>query len=179
MTETLCFSIYQEVPDHPVTVFNEARWTLNNRVELQTCIIGKSHRVISEREGQCFTEFISCDANEMPGNFLDRIHLQPGDTHDLEYRSGDFRYRVRIEHRPRLFRDVADFLQSIAAAPDVKVLSHVFQDPTGGRQSQSFTGLAVDSEGNRFYTVHTYPENGSSILSRTELCCPIFNTANL
>ena len=38
-----------------------------------------------------------------------------------------------------------------------------------------FTGLALNSDTNTFYTVHTYPERGISITSRTVIVLPVLS----
>ena len=49
MSEPIYFSLYQEVPDYYVRIFQSAKWVLDNGVKLEVNIIGKSHRVISRR----------------------------------------------------------------------------------------------------------------------------------
>jgi len=179
MTEEIYFSLYKHVPEYSVTIFGEANWVLENRVELQTSIIGKSHRIISHGLNESFTEFISCDGNEMPDNYLDRILLKAGAQHDLEYKTKAFNYRVKIDHLDRLFPDMESFLSSLPNRQGLQVLSHVFASQNGADGIQPFTGLAVDTLANRFYTVHTYPESGFSIQSSSELTsCAVYSSTS-
>jgi hypothetical protein len=179
MTDEIYFSLYKHVPEHPVTVFNEANWVLDNQVQLQTTIIGKSHRIISNGLKESFTEFISCDANEMPDNHLDRILLKPGAHHDLKYQTDGYKYRVQINHINRLIPNMESFLSSLPNPQELKTLSHIFTGQNDEKDSQPFTGLAVDTSANRFYTIHTYPESGFSIQSSSELtCCAVYSSAS-
>ena len=179
MTEEIYFSLYKHVPEYPVSIFAEANWVLGNQVELQTSIIGKSHRIISTGLNETFTEFISCDAEDMPNNYLDRIHLKPGAQHDLEYQTEAIKYRVKIDHLDRLFPDMESFLSSLPNPQGLQVLSHIFTSQNEAKGMQPFTGLAVDTSANRFYTVHTYPESGFSIQSSSELTsCAVYSSTS-
>jgi hypothetical protein len=179
MTEEIYFSLYNHVPDYPVTLFGEAQWILENRVELQSSIIGKSHRIISTGLKETFTEFISCGAEAMPDNYLDRILLKAGAQHNLEYQTEAYKYRVKIDHLDRLFPDMESFLNSLPNSQSLQTLSHIFTSQNGTEGLQPFTGLAVDTSANRFYTIHTYPENGFSIQSSSELSsCAVFSATS-
>lgn len=179
MTEEIYFSLYKHVPEYPVTIFGQASWVLGNQVKLQTSIIGKSHRIISHGLNETFTEFISCDADEMPGNYVDRILLKPEAQHDLEYQTEAFKYRVKIDHLDRLYPDMASFLSSLPNPQSLQVLSHIFASQNDAQGMQPFTGLAVDTSANRFYTIHTYPEGGFSIQSSSELSiCAVTSTTS-
>jgi hypothetical protein len=179
MTEEIYFSLYKHIPEYPVTIFGEANWVLENQVELQTTIIGKSHRIISHGLKETFTEFISCDADAMPDNYLDRILLKPGAQHDLEYQTEAIKYQVKIDHLDRLFPDMESFLSSLPNPQGLQVLSHIFTSQNGPEDMQPFTGLAVDTSANRFYTIHTYPESGFSIQSSSELTsCAVYSSTS-
>lgn len=171
MPESIYFSLYKGVPDCPVTIFNQEQWTLSNRLVLDTCIIGKSHRVTSQGEGLSVTEFIACSAGEVAEGSLDHFPLKSGESYSREYQVGSIKYAVDIDLVPRLYENMDDFLMSIENIPDMKVLTHSFEPEKAATDSRPgpFTGLAVDPAGNRFFTIHTYPENRMSIISETRL----------
>ncbi|MFQ5449487.1 MAG: DUF2617 family protein [Nitrospinaceae bacterium] len=188
MQDTIYFSLYAGVPDCPVRIYKQARWILDNQTALDLSIIGKSHRVISRQGEECITEFIACSPEEMPGNFIDQFPVRAGENLARTYRLGSLVYRVHIQMVSRALKDMEDFLDWIRTGASLKVLSHNFQGiqqspiPAPSRPPENpgpwtpFTGLAVDLAANRFYTVHTYPEKEFSILSQTEVRCPVFST---
>ena len=169
MSDLVYFSLFEGVPDCPVTIFNQGQCTLDNRVVLETCIIGKSHRVTSRGNGVSLTEFIACSSDEMSGNPLDHFPLKAGENYSRKYQVGNIQYAVNIEMVPRLFKDMEEFLQSMGEVPPMKILTHRFEAPRISNPVNPFTGVAVDPAANRFYTIHTYPENGLSIISKTNL----------
>jgi hypothetical protein len=169
MPESIYFSLFKGIPDCPVTIFNQEQWTLANHLVLDTCIIGKSHRVTSQGEGMSVTEFIACSAGEITGDSLDHFPLKAGESYSREYRVGNIKYAVDIDLVPRLYESMEDFLTSMGNIPGVKVLTHIFEPEKAVTDSRPFTGLAVDPAGNRFFTIHTYPENRMSIISETRL----------
>ena len=169
MPDSVYFSLYKGIPDCPVTIFNQGLWTLENRLVLETCIIGKSHRVTSRGDGMSITEFIACSSDEMQGNPLDHFPLKSGENYSREYQVENIKYAVNIEMVPRLFENMEDFIGSLGAVPAMKILTHSFDPVKISTRTRPFTGLAVDSAGNRFFTIHTYPENKLSIVSKTRL----------
>ncbi len=169
MSDPVYFSLFAGVPDCPVTIFNQRQWTLNNRVVLDTCIIGKSHRVISRGDGVVLTEFIACSAGETTDKPLDHFPLQAGESYSREYQVGNIQYAVTIEMVPRLFEDMEGFLSSLGDIPPMEILTHRFEAANSLNSATPFTGVAVDLAANGFVTVHTYPENGLSIISTTNL----------
>ncbi len=170
MSESIYFSLYQDVPDYSVRIFHTALWTLYNGVTLEASIIGKSHRVISRLGEDCLTEFITCFDRKLPEQALERVYLQSGAVHDREYQSGNLVYRVNVEQVSRLYNTMDEFLSSLGGVTPSDVLTHGFADPPGPPATpQPFTGLALNSDTNTFYTVHTYPERGVSIISRTTI----------
>jgi hypothetical protein len=169
MPESIYFSLYKGIPDCPVTIFNQTQWTLENHLVLDTCIIGKSHRVTSQGEGTSITEFIACSAGEIAGDSLDHFPLKAGENYRREYQVGNIQYAVDIDLVPRLFENMEDFLESMGKIPPMKVLTHSFEPASRTTDARPFTGLAVDPAGNRFFTIHTYPENRMSIISKTRL----------
>ena len=176
MSEQIYFSLYQEVPDYCVHIFQSAHWVLGNGVKLEVNIIGKSHRVIIRRGNDCLTEFITCFDQSLPEQALERVCLQLGIVHDREYRSGNLSYRVNVEHVSRLFNTMEEFTGSLGGVS--KTLTHEFMSSPGHSGSPlPFTGLALNSDTNTFYTVHTYPERGISIISRTEIDLPVLSIA--
>lgn len=176
MSEQIYFSLYQKVPDYCVRIFQSAHWVLGNGVKLEVNIIGKSHRVISRRGEDCLTEFITCFDQDLPEQALERVCLQPGIVHDREYRSGNLAYRVNVEHVSRLFNTMEEFMDSLGGISET--LTHEFMSPSGHSGAPlPFTGLALNSDTNTFYTVHTYPERGISITSRTAIDLPVLSTA--
>ena len=176
-TETVCFSLYRGEALIPVTVFKEKTWVLFQGVELQVSIIGKSHRIISRAGDQCLTEFIAYPWEEERFQPLDHFYLNTGEIYQKTYREGDWLYRVRIEVLPRLFNSMRDFLVSLQPAGRVwETLDHGFALIENRLSAGPFTGIAVDPESHVFHTVHTYPECGHSIISRTEICCFIPTT---
>ncbi len=70
---------------------------------------------------------------------------------------------------PRLFENMEDFMRSLGEVPPMKILTHSFEPAKLTTRTRPFTGLAVDPAGNRFFTIHTYPENKLSIISKTQL----------
>lgn len=177
MIEPIYFSLYEKEPDYSVRIFQSAHWTLDNGVEIEASIIGNSHRVFSHRGKDGFTEFITCFDRKLPGQALERVRLQSGAVHDREYRSGELVYRVNVEQVPRLYDSMDDFLNSLGGNTPADVLTHEFpvRRRTPGTPAP-FTGLALNSGANAFYTVHTYPERGISIISRTVIGVPVLST---
>ena len=176
MSEQIYFSLYQEVPDYRVRIFQSAHWVLGNGVKLEVNIIGKSHRVISRRGEDCITEFITCFDQNLPEQALERVCLQPGIVHDREYRSGNLAYRVNVEHVSRIFNTMEEFTDSLDGTSET--LTHEFMSAPGHSGTPlPFTGLALNSDTNTFYTVHTYPERGISIISRTTIELSVLSTA--
>ena len=169
MPDSIYFSLYKGIPDCPVTIFNQGRWTLENHLVLDTCIIGKSHRVTSQGAGTAITEFIACSSDEMAGGPLDHFPLKAGESYLREYQVGNIKYTVNIDLVARLYENMEDFLSSMGEVPSMKILTHRFESEKTKTDSRPFTGLAVDPAGNRFFTIHTYPENSLSIISKTQL----------
>jgi hypothetical protein len=169
MSDPVFFSLFAGVPDCPVTIFNQGQWTLDNRVVLETCIIGKSHRVISRGDRGVLTEFIACTSDETTQKPLDHFPLQAGEYYSKEYQVGNIQYAVNIEMVPRLFEDMEDFLASLGEMPPMNILTHRFEGEKLSNFAKPFTGVAVDLAANGFCTVHTYPEDGLSIISKTNL----------
>ncbi|GJL77204.1 MAG: hypothetical protein NPINA01_01930 [Nitrospinaceae bacterium] len=167
MFDPVYFSLFEGIPEGPVTIFNEGQWTLDNQVELETCIIGKSHRVTSRGNGVSLTEFIACSSGELTGKSLDHFPLKPGKTYSKEYQVGNIQYGVDIEMVPSLFDDMEGFLRSMGEVPPMKILTHRFEASKISNATKPFTGVAVDPAANRFFTIHTYPENRLSIVSKT------------
>jgi len=59
-----------------------------------------------------------------------------------------------------------------------ETLTHEFMSsPDHSCAPLPFTGLALNSDTNTFYTVHTYPERGISIISRTAIDLPVLSIA--
>ena len=175
MSEQIYFSLYQDVPDYCVRIFQSSLWVLGNGVKLEVNIIGKSHRVISRRGEDCLTEFITCFDKSLPEQALEKVCLQPGIIHDQEYRSGDLAYRVNVEHVSRVFKTMEEFTDSLGGIS--QTLTHEFMSAPGYSEAPPpFTGLALNSDTNTFYTVHTYPERGISIISRTAIDLSVLST---
>ena len=169
MSDSVYFSLFKGIPDCPVTIFNQGQCTLENRLVLETCIIGKSHRVTSRGDGMSITEFIACSSNEMEGDPLDHFPLKSGKNYSREYQVENIKYLVNIEVVPRLFENMDDFMRSLGEVPPMEILTHSFEPVKPTIRIKPFTGLAVDPAGNRFFTIHTYPENKLSIISKTRL----------
>lgn len=169
MPESIYFSLFKGIPDCPVTIFNQGQWTLENHLVLDTCIIGKSHRVTSRGKGMAITEFIACSSDEMTGDPLDHFPLKAGENYIREYQVEDIKYVVNIEMVPRLYETMEDFMRSMGKVPPMKILTHSFEPAKTSAGARPFTGVAVDLAGNRFFTIHTYPENRLSIISKTRL----------
>ena len=175
MSEQIYFSLYQEVPDYSLRIFQSALWVLGNGVKLDINIIGKSHRVTSRRGEDCLTEFITCFDQDLPEHALERVCLQPGMVHDREYRSGNLSYRVKVENVPRIFNSMEEFTGSLGETSET--LMHEFKNASGHfGLPMPFTGLALNSDTNTFYTVHTYPERDFSIISQTAIDLPVLST---
>ena len=168
MSEKVCFSFYKGEPPIPVTVFKETNWTFGGNLELRASIIGKSHRIVCRYGNKSFTEFIAYPEEGGPFHPVDHFQVATGETHQKCYRDGDFIYKVCVETFHRLFEDMADFMGSLEKR-DWQTLDHGFGDTTGKRP---FTGIAADLKENLFHTVHTYPEYGYSIVSRSKIHCP-------
>ena len=173
MSESIYFSLYQEIPDYCVRIFQNVDWTLANGVFLEVSIIGKSHRVVSRKGSDCLTEFITCFDNNLPQNSLETKCLKSGIIHHQEYRYGDLKYRVNVEHTPQVFNAMEDFTSFLGDVSLSDTLTHVFTSSSANsRMPLPFTGLALSAEINTFYTVHTYPEIGISIISSTNIELP-------
>ena len=176
MSEQIYFSLYKEVPNYPVRIFKNAHWVLGNGVQLEINIIGKSHRVISRRGKDCLTELITCFDQDLPEQALERISLLPGIVHNREYRSGSLAYRVTIEYVSRLFKNMEEFTSLLGGISET--LTHVFMiTPGHSGEPMPFTGLALNSDANTFYTIHTYPERDISIISHTAIGLTVLTTA--
>jgi S-adenosylmethionine/arginine decarboxylase-like enzyme len=176
MSEQIYFSLYKDVPDYSVRIFKSAHWVLGNGVKLEVDIIGKSHRVISRRGKNCLTELITCFDQKLPEQALEKVKLQQSIVHDREYRFGNLAYKVNVEYASRLFNTMEEFTDSLGGVSET--LTHVFMNSQ--RHSGSplpFTGLALNSDTNTFYTVHTYPERNISIISRTTINISVLSTA--
>ncbi|MFQ5483622.1 MAG: DUF2617 family protein [Nitrospinaceae bacterium] len=167
------FSLYRGVPDHRFQVFQQTRWKLDNGVALEAHIIGKSHRIVSRLGKECFTEFIACFEPPPAPEVLDRVCLRSGVVHHAEHRSGNWVYQVEVEHAPGVYAAMDEFLNSLPGVAPTGVLQHTFENAGEVTAARPFTGLAVDSAANAFYTVHTYPETDFSIVSRTAITCPV------
>ena len=175
MSEQIYFSLYKEVPDYSVRIFKSTHWVLGNGVKLEVDIIGKSHRVISRRRENCLTEFITCFDQKLPEQALERVSLKPGIVHNREYRSGNLAYRVNVEHFSRLFNTMEEFTGPLGGVSET--LIHEFMSsPEDSASPLPFTGLALNSNTNTFYTVHTYPERDISIISRTAINLSVLST---
>ena len=178
MIEPIYFSLYEGVPDYGVRIFQSAHWVLGNGVALEASIIGKSHRVISRLGKDCLTEFITCFDRKLPEQALERVRLQSGAVHDREYRSGNLAYRVNVEQVSRLYNTMDEFINSLDGISPTDMLTHEFANAPGTPGTPPpFTGLALNSDTNTFYTVHTYPERGVSIISRTAIGLSVLSTA--
>jgi len=177
MNDPIYFSLYQQVPDYNVRIFKTAYWALGNGVELEVNIIGKSHRVISRRGKDCLTEFITCFDESLPEQALESVCLQSGIVHDQEYRSGNLAYRVNVEHASLIFNSMKEFTDTLGGIS--QTLTHEFKSAPGHSGAPlPFTGLALNSDTNTFYTIHTYPERGISIISQTAINLPVLSTAS-
>ena len=175
MSEQIYFSLYQKVPDYSVRIFQSAHWVLGNGVNLEVNIIGKSHRVISRLGENCLTEFITCFDQSLPEKALERVCLRPGIVHEREYRSNNLAYRVYVENISQLFTNMEEFTESLGEISET--LMHEFiSEPGSSGEPVPFTGLALNSDTNTFYTVHTYPESGISIISRTTIGLLVLST---
>nr|MBC8285539.1 hypothetical protein [Nitrospinota bacterium] len=131
--------------------------------------------VVSRRGEDCLTEFITCFDQDLPEHALESVCLQPGIVHDREYRSGNLAYRVNVEHVSRIFNSMEEFTDSLDETSET--LTHEFMSaPEHSELPLPFTGLALNSDTNTFYTVHTYPERGISIISRTAIDLPVLST---
>ena len=173
MSKSIYFSLYQKIPDYCVRIFQSVDWTLSNGVTLKVSIIGKSHRVISRKGDDCLTEFITCFDNNLPQNSLETKCLKPGVNHHQEYRYGNLKYRVKVEHTSQVFNAMEDYTGFLGEVSLSDTLTHVFASISENSEiSLPFTGLALNSETNTFYTVHTYPEMGISIVSSTNIELP-------
>ena len=176
MSEQIYFSLYKEVPDYSVRIFKSTHWVLGNGVKLEVDIIGKSHRVISRRRENCLTEFITCLDQNLPEQAMESVCLLPGIVHDQEYRTGDLVYRVNVKHVPRVFNSMEEFTELFGEISET--LTHEFMSAPGHSGAPlPFTGLVLNSDTNTFYTIHTYPERGFSIISRTAIHLPVLSTA--
>ena len=111
MPESIYFSLFKGIPDCPVTIFNQTQWTLENHLVLDTCIVGKSHRVTSQGEGMAITEFIACSLDEIEGDSLDHFLLKAGENYSREYQVENIKYTVDIDLVPRLYENMEDFLK--------------------------------------------------------------------
>ena len=178
MSESIFFSLYQKIPDYCVRIFQSVDWAFANGVILEVSIIGKSHRVISRKGNDCLTEFITCFDHNLPQNSLETKCLKPGVIHHQEYRYGDLKYQVNVENVSQVFNAMEDFTDFLGDVSLSDTLTHVFTGITKeSAMPLPFTGLALNSETNTFYTVHTYPEIDISIISSTNIELPSLSIA--
>jgi hypothetical protein len=178
MSESIYFSLYQKPPDYHVRIFESVDWTLGNGVTLEVSIIGKSHRVISRKGNDSFTEFITCFDHNLPQNSLETKCLKPGIIHHQEYRYGDLKYQVNVKNVSQVFNTMEDFTDFLGDVSFSDTLTHVFTSISeNSGMSLPFTGLALNAETNTFHTVHTYPEINISIISSTNIELPSLSIA--
>ena len=170
MNEKVCFSFYRGEPPIPVTVFKEKNWTFDGDLRLRASIIGKSHRIICRFGDRSFTEFIAYPEKDEVFDPVDYFQVALGETHQKSYRDGDFIYKVCVETLECLFEDMADFMRSLEKR-NWQTLDYGFGENPG--KKGPFTGIAADLKGNVFHTVHTYPEYGYSIVSRSQINFPV------
>lgn len=173
MDELIYFSLYRGKPGFPVTVYKKARWVMENQALLDAEVIGQSHRITIQAGEKVFTELIACTASVESDNTLRHTRLEKGRNYSIDHREDDFRYQAEIEWAPKVFFNMEEFLQFMGAPTDLPVAVHRFKGPDDLRNEVPFTGLALDSAANKFYTIHTYPEGGFSILSQSEIYCCI------
>jgi hypothetical protein len=170
MSESIFFSLYQKIPDYCVRIFQSVDWAFANGVILEVSIIGKSHRVISRKGNDCLTEFITCFDHNLPQNSLETKCLKSGIIHHQDYQYGDLEYRVNVKHTSQVFNAMKDFIAFLGDVSLSDTLTHVFTSISeNSRMPLPFTGLVLSAETNTFYTVHTYPEIGVSIISSTNI----------
>ena len=173
MSESIYFSLYQKPPDYHVRIFESVDWTLGNGVTLEVSIIGKSHRVISRKGNDSFTEFITCFDHNLPQNSLETKCLKPGIIHHQEYRYGDLKYQVNVKNVSQVFNTMENFTDFLGDVSLSDTLTHVFTSISeNSGMSLPFTGLALNAGTNTFHTVHTYPEIDISIISSTNIELP-------
>ena len=90
-----------------------------------------------------------------------------------EYQYGDLKYRVNVEHVSQIFNAMDDYTGFLGDVSLSDTLTHVFTASSEDSEVPlPFTGLVLSSETNTFYTVHTYPEIGISIISSTNIELP-------
>ncbi len=157
------FSLYKGSVETPAPVFEQRIWTLDNGVRLNVRIIGKSHcATFCSARGE-MTEMIAYPVPGLPKNPLAHFHLQVGNPRHWENRTENLIHRISVQALDRLFDSMDEFLDFMEAPRSTETLQHEF----GNRGA--FTGIAVENSLNSLYTIHTYPEDGTSILSKTEL----------
>lgn len=171
LIENVYFSLLKGDVPSPVTVYKEREWTFENGVSLHASIIGKSHRIVCRTNGICFTEFVAYPIPSLQENALIHFPLKIGESQDRQYQENDLVYRVTVGIVPRLFEDMEDFLGSLKGCGELEVLHHPFGDTGRPQFAKAFTGIAADLSANRYYTVHTYPENCFSALSKSHIGC--------
>ena len=168
LEEKVLYTIYRGEDCSPVKVFKERKWTFENRVTLHATIIGKSHRIFFHANGDCFTEYIAYPIKDMTPSHMDHFPLEVGKSYCRKYRDGGLACQVNIHVSPMVFEDMDDFLDSMGESPNFEVLKYRFK--TGySKLDKAFTGIALSFTESRFYTVHTYPEKGLSIHSKSEI----------
>ena len=78
---------------------------------------------------------------------------------------------IDIEKKVSNMKEFTDSLDEIS-----DTLMHEFiSEPVPSGGPVPFTGLALNSDTYTFYTVHTYPERGISITSRTIIALPVLS----
>ncbi|QPJ65132.1 MAG: DUF2617 family protein [Candidatus Nitrohelix vancouverensis] len=169
MDNQISFSLFRGFHDAPVSIFKRGAWALANGSRLDVAIIGQSHRIISQSGREVLTEFIACGPEQLVGDSIDQTPLQPGATHENEFTSAGFKYHYRIEVVNQLYIDMDAYRAALPTDAALQCISHGFENPSQNSQDAPFTGIAIDVRDNRFFTIHTYPENGFSILSETRI----------
>ncbi len=169
MDNQISFSLFRGFHNAPVSIFKRGAWALANGSRLDVAIIGQSHRIISQSGKEVLTEFIACGPEQLVGDSIDQTPLKSGTTHENEFKSAGFKYHYRIDVVNQLYADMDAYRAALPTDADLQCIAHGFENPSLTSQRVPFTGIAIDVRENRFFTIHTYPENDFSILSETRI----------
>jgi hypothetical protein len=159
------FSLFKGNVPSPVKIFEKRDWKFESGVSLNACIIGKSHRICFESGSDSLTEFIAYPIDGFSFEPVEKKLLKIGDSFDQEFVHGSLFYRANIQVIKEVYKEFDDFLKTLSSLDSFNTVVQKFKNPVSDSDEEPFTGIVVVLEDNLLFTVHTYPEEGYSVVS--------------
>ena len=159
------FSLFKGNIPSPVKVFEKGDWVLDSGVALTACIIGKSHRICFRFRSDYLTEFIAYSMENFSCEPVDQKPLNLGDLIIREFKNGLLFYKVKIEVIDQVYLNFGQFLKTVSDIESYETMFREFKNPLLSSNNQPFTGIVIEQDKNRIFTVHTYPERNFSVIS--------------